>query len=211
MASEKGILPTAGDGGFTVIDVVMAMLVVTLLMTSLTYVMYSGITDVAYSRQHLTALTLANQAIEEVRSLPASTIQTGMTGASDATWSEDPNVSGNCFEQHPLDINGAKGATTCGATTWHTPTCSSVSPTPPNASNLQSPAPLSPHLSCYTVGNGKYGVAVYLTGDPSALPLTVWAVVWWLQPVRGGLPNHVVTSTSLSSCLVVGQTCGATP
>ena len=208
MVSEKGTR-SAVDDGFTVIDVVMAMLVMTVLMTSLTYVMYSSITDVAYSRQHLTALMLANQAIEEVRALPAGTIEAGMNSSSDPSWSQDPNLTGSCFENQPLDINGSKAASSCGATTWHTPTCASVASSAPNASSLHSPAPLSPHLSCYSVGGGTFGVAVYLTGDPSALPLTVWAAVWWQRPLRSGLPDHVVTSNSLSSCLAVGATCGA--
>ncbi|HEX4865259.1 MAG TPA: hypothetical protein VFV02_14405 [Acidimicrobiales bacterium] len=200
---------SVADRGFTVIDVVMAMLIMTIVMTSLTYVMYNSLTDVAYSRQRSTALTLANQAIEEVRSLPASTIEVGMNSTGDSTWSEDPNLTGNCFEQQPLDVNGTKATTSCGGSSWTTPSCNTVASTPPTASSLQSPAPLSPHLACYTVGGRTFGVAVYLTGDPHALPLTVWAVVWWLHSLRAGLQNHVVSSTSISSCLVVGATCGA--
>ncbi len=188
----------------------MAMVVMTIVMTSLTYVMYNSLSDVAYSRQRSAALTLANQAIEEVRSLPAHTIENGMAGTSDPTWSHDPNLAGQCFEQHPLNVNGTKAANSCATTSWATPTCPSVAGSAPTASTLQSPAPLSPHLACYSVGGRTYGVAVYLTGDPNALPLTVWAAVWWLHPVNGGLQDHVVTSTSLSSCLVVGSTCGAT-
>lgn len=200
---------TEGDGGFSVIDLVMAMVVMTIVMTSLTYVMYSSLTDVAYSRQRSAALGLANQAIEEVRALPAATIENGMTGSSDATWSGDPNVAGNCFEQQPLDVNGAKAATSCPATTWTTPTCGTVNSGAPSAASLQSPAPLAPHLACYSVDGRTFGVGVYLTGDPKSLPLTVWAVVWWTRAVRNGLQDHVVSSMSVSNCLLVGATCGA--
>jgi len=208
MVSEKGAR-SADDGGFTVIDVVMAMLVMTVVMTSLSYVMYTSLSDVAYSRQRSTALSLANQAIEEVRSLPASTIEVGMNSTGDPTWSQDPNLTGNCFEQQPLDVNGTKAATTCGGSSWTTPSCTTVANSPPSASSLQSPAPLSPHLACYTVGGKTFGVAVYLTGDPKALPLSVWAVVWWLHSAHAGLQDHVVSSTSISSCLVVGATCAS--
>jgi Tfp pilus assembly protein PilV len=196
------------DAGFSFVDIVMAILVMTIVMTSLTYVMYNSLSDVAYSRQRSAALSLANQAIEEVRSLQAGTIKNGMSGTSDPTWSQDPNVTSSCFEGQRLDVNGGNPATSCGATTWTNPTCPSVASTAPSAANLSSPAPLSPHLACYTVDGRTYGVAVYLTGDPNVLPLTVWAVVWWPKPVRGGLESHVVTSTSLSDCLVVGTTCG---
>lgn len=209
MVSEKGTV-TSADSGFTVVDVVMAMLVVTIMMTSLTYLMYSGMTDVAYSRQRVTALSLANQAVEEVRALPATTIEAGMnpSGSPDPTWSQDPNVAGACFDHQPLDVNGTKAASTCQTSSWQTPPCASVAGGAPSASSLTSPAPLSPHLSCYSVGGGTYGVAVYLTGDPNALPLTVWAVVWWQHPLRAGLPDHVVTNISLSNCISVGSTCG---
>ena len=189
---------------------VMGLLVMTIVMTSLTYVLVGSLSDVAYSRQRTTALTLANQAIEEVRALPAHTVQQGMTGAVDPTWSADPNLAGNCFENQPLDVNGSDANSSCGPTNWVNPACPSVTDGAPTASSLQSPAPLSPHLACYSVDGRPYGVAVYLTGNPAALPLTLWAVVWWVHPVRGR-PDHVVTSLSLSDCLIVGETCGATP
>ena len=210
----RSISPGERESGFTTVDVLMAMVIMTIVMTSLTYVMYNSLKDVAYSRQRTVALTLANQAIEEVRSLPPGVIQTGMTGSGgsgDPTWSQDPNVAGNCFEQQPLDVNGEE-ATHCGVSGgWTTPTCNNVAPNAPSASTLQAPAPLSPHMGCYSVGGTTYGVAVYLTRNPGALPLTVWAAVWWAHPVSAGLEDHVVTSTSLSSCLVVGSTCRATP
>ncbi|HEX6392211.1 MAG TPA: hypothetical protein VFZ97_02145 [Acidimicrobiales bacterium] len=198
------------DAGFSVIDLVMGMTVIAIVMLSLTYVMVNSVVDVAFNRQRSTALTLANQATEEVRSLSPGVITNGMKGAADATWSQDPNVAGNCFEQQPLDVNGAKAATSCGTTTWTTPTCPTVVNGPPTASSLALGAPLSPHLACYSVGGRTYGVAVYLTGDPNTPPLTAWAVVWWLNPARTGLENHVVTNLSLSDCLLVGTTCGAT-
>lgn len=190
---------------------VMGLLVMTIVMTSLTLILVNSLTDVAYGRQRTTALTLANQAIEEVRALQAQTIEQGMRGSSDPTWSQDPNVTGDCFEQTPLDVNGTQAPVTCGATTWVDPTCPSVSDGAPSASSLLSPAPLSPHVACYSVDGRTYGVAVYLTGDPKALPMTLWAVVWWIHPVRGQLEDHVVTSLSLSDCLIVDQTCKATP
>lgn len=194
------------EGGFSVIDMVMGLLVMTIFMTSLTYILVNSLSDVAYSRQRTTALALANQATEEVRSLPAHTIELGMQGASDPTWSADPNVAGNCFERAPLDVGGSRAVSTCGTTNWSNPTCPSVANGAPTASSLLPPAPLSPHLACYTVDGRTYGVGVYLTGDPSALPLTLWAVAWWVHPVRGQ-PDHVVTSLSLSDCLIVGRTC----
>lgn len=198
------------EGGFSVIDMVMGLLVMTIIMTSLTYVLVNSLSDVAYSRQRTTALALANQAIEEVRALPAQTIEQGMAGTADPTWSVDPNLAGNCFEHEPLDVNGAKAASTCGATTWSNPSCPSVTSGAPTASSLLSPAPLSPHIACYSLDGRTYGVGVYLTGDPQALPLTLWAVVWWADPVRGPA-DHVLSSISLSDCLIVGETCGATP
>ncbi|HEX4864576.1 MAG TPA: hypothetical protein VFV02_10910, partial [Acidimicrobiales bacterium] len=64
-ARDRSVAVGDRDDGFSTVDVLMAMVVMAIVMTSLTYVMYNSLSDVAYSRQRSAALMFANQAIEE--------------------------------------------------------------------------------------------------------------------------------------------------
>lgn len=197
------------DSGFTVIELMMAMVVMAIVMTSLTLVLVNSLVDTAYNRQRTQALTLANQAIEEVRALGWATVQQGLS-ASDLAG--DSNIANNCFEDQPLDVGGVIGAQSgCVPKAWTDPSCLTGSGSAlPTAGTLLSPVPLTPHQVCYNVNGRTYGLDVYVTGgsgNPAIPPLTLTVVVSWAHPVRGGLADHVVTTTQLSSCLTVGTKC----
>lgn len=216
----------SGDGieqGFSLIEVMVAMLVLVIVMFSLTYVMVNSLADTAYARQRSEATNLANQTIEEIRALPWTTIEQGMT-ATDLVG--DNNVTANCFEGNPLDIASVvvtvtPACTSSSSSSWVDPACLSqtVTATPPAASNLVSPAPISPHQSCYKVGTSPtaltYAIDVYITGtsgtsylnNGSTLPLTATVVVTWSHAFRNGLSDYVVTTTELSNCLKGNAQC----
>lgn len=110
MAGE--LRPSVGrEDGFTLIELMIAIAIMTVIMGSMTYVMVNSLVDTAYSRQRGTAINLANQTIEELRARPWTTIRSGMNPATtpDATLAGDPNVVNGCFEDTPLDINGVIG------------------------------------------------------------------------------------------------------
>lgn len=206
-----------GQAGFSLIELVIAMAIMTIVMTSLAYVIVNSAVDAAYNRQRSEAISLANQAVEEVRALPWATVLQGMS-TSDPYFSSDSNIysSGGaspvyCFEDQPLDVGGTIGAqSSCQPLAWSDPSClSGAASGLPSVSSLSPPAPLVPHAACYSVGGRVYGVEVYLTGasGSTAAPLTLTVVVSWARPVRGGLADHVVTTTELSSCQQVGATC----
>lgn len=214
--------PRSRDGvetGFSLVEVMIAMLVLVTVMFSLTYVLVNSLADTAYARQRSQATNLANQIIEQVRALPWSTIEQGMS-ATDILTSGDANVTGNCFEGSPLDLStgilgaGAVGSQSCtaGTSAWQDPSCLSQAvsslpapPQPPVSSGMV-PAPISPHQACYQVGTLAYAVDVYITGTSgsvypaSSLPLTATVVVTWAHALRHGLSDHVVTTTELSNC-----------
>lgn len=220
------------ERGFSLIEVMVAMLVLVVVMFSLTYVLINSLADTAYARQRAQATNLANQTVEELRSLPWQTIEAGMNqpeGAytDDPTYSSDSNITtgGRCFEGSSLLVAATGGlATIAGADvctltssneTWQDPSCLSqtvTAPVPP-ATSLLSPAPISPHQACYAIGSVDYAVSVYITGPTgqtypgSADALTATIVVTWSRPVRGGLSDHVVTTTELSSCLKGAAQC----
>jgi len=216
------------DDGFTIIELVIAMMIMAVVMFSLTLVLVNSLVDTAYNRQRNEAINLANQTVEEVRALGWSTIQQGMSPSDTTlTATADPNLynptgtTTYCFEDQPLDetttvsgqSEGSIGSqTACAPVAWGDPACLKNGPAPalPSASSLTSPAPISPHQQCYTVGGQVYGIDVYLTGGPgtpAAPPLTATVVVSWAHPIRGGLSDHIVTTTQISSCLTVGANC----
>lgn len=199
------------DRGFSLVELVVAMVVLVIVMTALAQVLVSSLQDTAYARQRNEALTLANQAIEETKALGWSVVSEGMS-ASDLAASGDTNATGDCFEGHALDVGGQVGSSAgCPSLAWSDPSClgSTTAPPLPGAAALTSPAPISPHQTCYRVNDTTYGVDEYVTGaaGPASAPLTATVVVSWSNPDRPGLADHVVTTTELSSCLTVGALC----
>jgi prepilin-type N-terminal cleavage/methylation domain-containing protein len=204
------------EEGFSLVEVMVAMMVLVVVMFSVTYVLVNSLADTAYARQRSEATNLANQTIEEIRALPWSTINQGMT-ATDLIG--DANVVGNCFEGNPLDIASVVGTQTCTMSSWQDPACLSQTVTTalPDASALVSPAPISPHQGCYRVGTTDpltYAVDVYITGTSgssyllgSSAPLTATVVVSWAHAFRNGLSDHVVTTTELSDCIKGNSVC----
>jgi hypothetical protein len=223
---RSGIAPD--ERGLSLIEVVMASVILMIAVFSLTDVLINSMVQTAYSRQQSEATNLANQTMEEVRALPWATMQAGMNPGTptppDATFSStvDPNISsayggiGYCFEGSPIDVASIVTGSSCPlATSWQDPTCLAQAATlpPPGAGSIGSPAPISPHQACYLVGSFSYAVDVYITGTtgesspPSTLTATV--VVTWRHPYVHGVADDVVTSTVLTPCIKGGDTsCG---
>ncbi len=211
------------DEGFTLIEVIIAMLILMMVMMSMTTVLINSMSETAYARQRSDATNLANETVEEIRSLQWNTLETGMS-TSDILASGDTNIVANCFEGAPLDVASIVGAQSCADPSWVDPPCLSHTATspPPAASALTGTvatgyAPISPHQACYLVGSQTYGVDVYITGvsnssylTGSNQPLTATVVVSWSRPFVHGVSDHVVTTTELSACLKGGAECSTT-
>jgi Tfp pilus assembly protein PilV len=220
------------DQGFSLIEVVMASVVLMIAVFSLTDVLINSMVQTAYARQKSQATNLANQTMEEVRALPWTTIELGMnpTGNSDPTFttSADPNITpsgtGYCFEGSPIDVASVDaGSCSLTSTSWQDPPCLAQAATtpPPAAGAIVNSAPgnwppISPHQACYLVGSFTYAVDVYITGSTgvsyaggNTQPLTATVVVTWRHPYVQGVPDDVVTTTVLTPCVKGGDTsCG---
>jgi Tfp pilus assembly protein PilV len=126
------------EEGFSLLEVMIAMLVLITAIFSLTYVLVNSLADTAYARQRVAATNLANQTLEEVRALPWSVIEGGMNATeltANGTYcglsqsSCDPNLAavtvtvdgvpstGYCFEGYPLDVGTAGGSVVAGSST----------------------------------------------------------------------------------------------
>lgn len=62
------------DAGFTLIEVIVAMVIVALVMTSLSYAVVSSLKTIQQARQRQTATALATQQLERLRALPYDTV-----------------------------------------------------------------------------------------------------------------------------------------
>jgi prepilin-type N-terminal cleavage/methylation domain-containing protein len=206
------------ESGFTLIELMMALLVMTIVVTSLAYVLTNALIDTAYARQRATAVTLANQTVEELRALPWATLENGLvtvqnsSESPDSTYTTDTNISNGCFDNEPLDVNGS-GSGSCSGTVppWSNPGClSSATSAPPVASALTSPEPLDPHQACYKVSGTGYGVDVYITwvAGTALPPVSATVVVSWDNALRPGVDERIVTTTQISNC-EVGVSCDA--
>lgn len=60
----------AGDQGFTMVEILIAMMIVVLVMVGMLSVLVSSLSTIAQARQRQTATALATQAIERLRALP---------------------------------------------------------------------------------------------------------------------------------------------
>lgn len=206
------------DDGFTLIEVMVATLIIALVMMSLTEVVMNSLLDAANTRLRGTAIDLANQTIEEVRALSWTTVESGLS-ATDTTLTTagtDPNVTNQsntyCFFQGTaLDVGGTVGTGTCTPRTWSTPTCTKASTVAlPTASALSNGAPLNVHQECYSVASEPgttYAVDTYVTGaatgtGSTTAPWKVTVVVGWTNSLRAKPGNPIVTTTDISTCPV---------
>ena len=71
-----------GEGGFTLIEVIVAMVITVMVMTSLSYVVISSLKTIQQAKQRETATALATQELERLRALPYDTVTKTDTAAS---------------------------------------------------------------------------------------------------------------------------------
>ncbi|MHB1533535.1 MAG: type IV pilus modification PilV family protein [Acidimicrobiales bacterium] len=215
----------ADDSGFSIIEVVVATLVLMILLVSLTYVLTGSLTEVAFAEQRLGAVKLANQAISEVQALPVATLEQGMS-PSDLQISSDQNIQGgtlggSCFGGQWLIIGATPGGSAalpgsaCPSTgaAWHDPSCltgagpwSAPSPVANPLQVLVSGTLTYTHQVCYQSGSTTYGVDAYLTQPAAGAAYTLTVAVSWSRPFVAGLSDHIVTTTQVGTC-ALGATC----
>ena len=195
-------LPGAGRGrgpgaaGFTLVEMVVAMLVISVGLLGLMTVQMRSIATVGLAGQREDATALGNRTMEQMRALPYGTVTGGMV-CSDLNNSDlnisVSTVSGRCSATfHPLydsSINGEAIKTTTGA--------------------LQV-APLNPHIQPMgagaagtTVGNVQYDVRAYITLVNADVTVNAgyWltVIVSWKSAASGNTTKTIGTRSQLFS------------
>jgi prepilin-type N-terminal cleavage/methylation domain-containing protein len=175
-----------GEEGFTVIEMMVAVMVLAVVMTSLVYVTATSLKQVSFAKQRQVAGGLVDKTMEQARALPYQMIQTGLDD-HDVTTSSDSNisVSGSTYTFTPTGetiVHGNQnGSSAC-----------------PGATVCQ--APLIPHRSTTALNKTTYTVSTYLTnysGNSGAYRITV--IVSWTPSQVTGVSNKVSSQSVLYS------------
>ena len=174
------------EEGFTVVEMMVALMVISIVMTSIAYMMAVSLKQVSFAKEREVANSLVDKTMEQARALPYSMIQTGLDD-TDVTTSHDTNitVSGSTFTYVPTGetiVHGSQnGSSTC-----------------PSASHCQ--APLIPHRSTTTLNGSAFTISTYLTnfsGSAGAYRITV-VVSWGVSQVNG-VSNQVSSQSVMYS------------
>ena len=176
------------DEGFTLVELLVALLVLAIILTSVAYTLASAFTNTGLSRQMQTANAMANKAIEEVRGLPLDSLLAGLNVAPGG----DTTIAG--------DTNISTTTNSSGATIYiFNPTGEQIV-----TSSWKTAAtipPFSPHISGPTTVNGtKYWVATYPTiykGVAGEYRITT--IVSWSPPDVAGATSKVSEQTVIFS------------
>ncbi|MGH8869301.1 MAG: prepilin-type N-terminal cleavage/methylation domain-containing protein [Actinomycetes bacterium] len=171
------------DGGFTLVELVVAMVIISGVLLGLMSVQVGALQTVTLSKERQQATALANRTMEQLRALPYDTVTGGLRSTDVAG---DPNIASGRLKPDGYP-NSIDEALVTGAT-------ASVSP-------------LFPHRqagSATKVGKVQYTVGTYVTlasataGDTTAgYWLTV--LVTWASEETGGATKTVSTRSRLFS------------
>lgn len=92
-----------GDDGFTLVELIVAMFVISFVLLGLMALQTSALVTSAQSRQRVQATAVANQTMEQLRALPWLTLSKGLSTNFASASGGDPNVSGGNFVPHVGD------------------------------------------------------------------------------------------------------------
>jgi prepilin-type N-terminal cleavage/methylation domain-containing protein len=172
--------PPGAEAGFSLIELMVALLILALVMAGLAYAGTISMVDVAFASQRQAATGLANQAMEQVRALPFATVAAGLSTA-DPSLSSDPSIT----------TQGSGSSTTYWFQGEQIPTSSSST----------SVVPLNPHVQGgIVVGTNTYSVSTYVTyaqppnttSAPSSIPVfRVTVIASWVNSERHGVLTQV--------------------
>lgn len=171
----------ADESGFSLIEVMVALMLLAIVLTSVAYSLTSSFTNVGFSSQQQAATGLANKALEEVRGLPYATLLAGLNTNEGTALSTDPNIDTSTT---PWTFKGTGEQLVYS--TW--------------ASGAADVPPFYPHTSTDTINNTVYSVSTYPThykGSHSEFRMTV--IVTWTPSDRPGVAAKVSAQTVIYS------------
>lgn len=165
------------EGGFSLIEMVVAITVIFGALLMLMNTAMAGLLDTALARQRQSANAIANQLLEQVRSLPYNKVSQGL---ADADLGGDTNIVYCPDGEHYFQACGAERMA-------HAPSLAPVTPLVPHQGAV------GPPTYPNTYNWGLY--VTHATGVPQAGAKRVTAIVSWNPTVRAGASSAVRAQT----------------
>jgi len=165
-----------GERGFTILETVIAMMVVFASLTALAYTASIGFRYVGYGRDRIQATGIANRVMEDIRGLAYTKITSGISTSELASDSRIVSCSGvRRFE-----------------------TCSGEKIVSSTFAAGYDAAWLVPHTDTLSVGNLDVTYHTYVTNDtPTTTPYRVTVIIEWVNGAIANAPNNSVRLQSL--------------
>lgn len=173
----------AHDGGFTLIELSVAMFVTLLVVSALASAFLGSISGIALAKQRQAATGLATATMEQFRAIDYGTLSSGMTCSDVAS---DPLVT-------------LSGACVAGVTGTFAPGFGGISEPLVLQTSGPTAAPLNPHITLQTLENAVYRVASYVTRPTAAsLSFNLTIIVSWTSAVTKVTKQIVQRSVAFS-------------
>ena len=165
-----------GERGFTILETVIALMVVFASLTALAFTASNGFRFIGYGRDRIQATGMANRVMEDIRGLAYTKITGGIPTSELTSDSRIVNCSGeyrfqSCAGEEIVSSTFAAGYDAA----W-----------------------LVPHTDTLTVGNLDVTYHTYVTNDaPTTNPYRVTVILEWANGAIGNAPNNSVRVQSL--------------
>ena len=165
-----------GERGFTILETVIAIMVVFASLTALAYTASIGFRYVGYGRDRIQATGVANRVMEDIRGLAYTKITNGIPSNELASDSRIVSCSG----------------------TYRFETCSGEKIVSSTFAPSYEAAWLVPHTDQLSVGNLDFTYHTYVTNDsPTTTPYRVTVIIEWANGAIRSAPNNSVRLQSL--------------
>jgi type II secretory pathway pseudopilin PulG len=158
-----------GERGFTILETVIALMVVFASLTALAYTASNGFRYIGYGRDRIQATGIANRVMEDIRGLAYTKI-TGGIPTSELT--ADSRIVGCAGEYRFQSCAGEEIVSSTFAADYEA-------------------AWLVPHTGSMSVGNLDVTYSTYVTNDdPTTTPYRVTVIIEWANGAIGNGPNN---------------------
>ena len=165
-----------GEHGFTILETVIALMVVFASLTALAYTASNGFRYIGYGRDRIQATGIANRVMEDIRGLAYTKITGGIPTSELTSDSRIVDCSG---EYRFQSCTGEEIVSSTFDATYEA-------------------AWLVPHTDSMSVGNLDVTYATYVTNDdPTTNPYRVTVLIEWANGAIGNAPNNSVRVQSL--------------
>ena len=165
-----------GERGFTILETVIAIMVVFASLTALAYTASIGFRYVGYGRDRIQATGVANRVMEDIRGLAYTKITNGIPSNELSSDSRIVSCSG----------------------TYRFETCSGEKIVSSTFASGYEAAWLVPHTDQLSVGNLDFTYHTYVTNDsPTTTPYRVTVIIEWANGAIRSAPNNSVRLQSL--------------